>query len=273
MRITVTIGPVPTASAVAWLGAADETLRVLREGRELAVSWDVIAAFEAFVDAWKAHAALGLETFLWEDEVEDSLVRTIGLQWARIVSVTRSGRVPSLSTAPPEAAAFYDALASAITSAMARGEHAPMADAFAAAVPAFDRVHAPVVEEATRVMIVDDDQDIRLLLRIWLEGDPGFEVAGEASDGHAAIEVARLTRPHVAVLDVQMPGMSGIQALPLIRKVAPDCAVVMFSANGQRCEALAAGALTYVSKDVPMRRVLEAIRGAAAHVRGVSSRA
>lgn len=273
MHITVTIGPVPTSSAVAWLRAADETLRVLRDDQELAVPWDVIAAFGQFVDAWTEHAARDPEIFLWEDQVEESVVRTIGLQWARIVSVTRSGRVPSLSTAPPEAAAFYDALACAIAAAMASGQDALMADAFAEAVPAFDRVCPPALAAPTRVMIVDDDQDIRLLLRIWLEGDPEFEIAGEAVDGHGAIELARLTRPDVAVLDVEMPGMSGIQALPLIQKVAPDCAVVVFSASEKRCEALAAGAMTYLGKEVSLRGVLEAVRAAAAQTRRVSSTA
>lgn len=273
MRITVTIGPVPTSSAVAWLRAADETLRVLREDEVLAVTWDVIAAFEEFVELFKANAALDPETFLWVGEVEDAVVRTIGLQWARIVNATRAGRVPSLSAAPPEAAAFYDALVTAIVTAMASGEDAPMADAFAEAVPAFDSVRLPSVEPPTRVMIVDDDDDIRLLLRIWLEGDPRFEVVGEAVDGHGAIEAARLSQPHVALLDLEMPGMTGIEALPLIQRAAPDCAVVMFSANDQRCAAFAAGAVTYLSKGVPMGGVLEAVRTAAAPGHAVAATA
>lgn len=271
MQITVTIGPVPTASAVAWLRAADETLRVLRDDEVLAVTWDVIAAFEEFVELFKAHAALDPETFLWVGEVDDAVVRTIGLQWARVVNATRAGKVPSLSPAPPEAAAFYDALVTAIATAMARGEDAPLADAFAEAVPAFDAIRLPSVESPTGVLIVDDDDDIRLLLRIWLEGDPRFEVVGEAVDGHGAIEAARLSQPHVVVLDLAMPGMSGLEALPLIQRVAPECAVVMFSASDQRCAAFAAGAVTYLSKGVSMNGVLDAVRTAAASSRVVAA--
>lgn len=263
MQITVTIGPVPTSSALAWIGAANETLAVLREHDDVAVPWDVLAAFERFVAEWTDHAERHPETFVWSGLVEDSEVRTIGLHWARIVSVTRSGRVPSLSAAPPEAAAFYDELALAIAAAMASGGDAPIAAAFTDAVPAFDREHAPVRGEPSRVIVVDDDENIRMLLRIWLDGDPAFDVAGEAGDGHAAVELARVLQPHVAVLDVEMPGMTGIQALPMIQRVAPSCAVVMFSASDKRGEALAAGATTFLSKDAPMRGVVEAVRAAA----------
>jgi CheY-like chemotaxis protein len=264
MKLTITIGPVPTASALAWIAAANETLSVLREHTDLDVPWDVLTAFEKYVDTWTAHAERHPETFHWSDEVDEAIVRKLGLHWARIVSVTRSGRRPDLSTAPPEGAAFYDAIATAIADGLASAEDS-MGAAFADAVPAFDSPpRLPPTGAPTRVLIVDDHDDIRMLLRVWLEGDPGFEVAAEAADGHAAIEAARATKPDVALLDVQMPGMSGIEALPLIKAVAPECAVIVFSAGEQRTEAFAAGAVAYVSKTEPMVAVLGAVSEAAA---------
>lgn len=265
MKLTITIGPVPTASALTWIAAANETLSVLREDADLDVPWDVMAAFENYVNTWAAHAERHPRTFLWSDEVDEAIVRKIGLHWARIVSVTRSGRHPDLSTAPPEGAAFYDAIASAIAVGLASAEDSSMGAAFAEAVPAFDSPpRMPPAGAPTRVLIVDDHEDIRMLLRVWLEGDPGFEVAAEAADGHRAIEAARATKPDVALLDLQMPGMSGIEALPLIKAVAPECAVIVFSAGEQRTEAFAAGAVAYVSKTESMGAILGAVTEAAA---------
>jgi CheY-like chemotaxis protein len=262
MQLTVTIGPVPTSSALAWIESATETIAVLRDQPQLAVPADVLDAFDRFVSGWADHAQRNPETFLWSEPVEETVVRTLGLHWARIVSVTRSGRAPDLSTAAPEGAAFYDALATGIAGALAAGEDEPIADAFVEAVPTFEPPARPPEPEAPiRVVIVDDREEMRLLLRIWLEGDPGFEVVGEAADGRRAVDVVGETRPDAVVLDVEMPVLSGIEALPLLREVAPACAVVVFSAE-QEDEALAAGATAFVSKAHSISRVLDAIRSA-----------
>jgi CheY-like chemotaxis protein len=257
MQTTITIGPVPTASAISWIGAANETLRVLREERDVSVPADVLAAFEYFVGEWTTHAEQHPETFHWSGEVDDAVLRRVGLHWAVIVSVTRSGRIHTLSAAPPEGAAFYDALANAIAEAMATTDEPELADAFAEAVPAFDRERPPPSATPVSVLIVDDNPDIRLLIRVWLEGDPAFEVAGEAPNARAGIELAAATRPRVVVLDIEMPGMTGIEALPLLLEATPDSAVVVFSANDEQgSEAIAAGAVAFVSKSAPISGLL-----------------
>lgn len=80
-----------------------------------------------------------------------------------------------------------------------------------------------------RILIVEDDAGLRRLLRMIFEGDAGFEVVGEADDGRAAIALARHFGPDLVLLDLAMPGMGGLEALPLIRAVAPGAKVVVLS--------------------------------------------
>jgi DNA-binding NarL/FixJ family response regulator len=81
-----------------------------------------------------------------------------------------------------------------------------------------------------RVLLVDDLSDIRLVMRLLLEADGRAEVVGEAAEGSEAVRLARELRPEVVVLDLRMPGMDGVSALPLIRDAAPGAVVVALSA-------------------------------------------
>lgn len=104
-----------------------------------------------------------------------------------------------------------------------------------------------------RVLIVDDSAVIRRMLTSVLDADPGIEVVGAAANGDAALEKLAELRPDVMTLDVEMPGMSGLDLLVEIRKRAPKLPVVMFSSLTQRAaattlEALARGASDYVTK-------------------------
>jgi DNA-binding NarL/FixJ family response regulator len=101
-----------------------------------------------------------------------------------------------------------------------------------------------------RVLLVDDVADIRLLLRSLFEVHPGVEVVGEAGDGRQAIELAAGTQPDLVVLDLSMPVMDGVEALPAIREAAPGARVVVLSAipRGVDPGAIAAGAVAYVEK-------------------------
>src|SRR4051812_11246986 len=67
-----------------------------------------------------------------------------------------------------------------------------------------------------RVVLVDDSDDMRLLVRIALEREPDFTVVGEAADGQTGIEAVAAARPHLVLLDIAMPVMDGLQALTLI---------------------------------------------------------
>lgn len=105
-----------------------------------------------------------------------------------------------------------------------------------------------------RVAIVDDTPDMRLLVRRSLELDPDIEVVAEAADGRGAIDIAREHHPEVMLLDLAMPVMDGIQALPQVVSASPGTAVVVlsgFSATAMEARAMAAGARSFVQKGVP----------------------
>src|ERR671919_117084 len=112
-----------------------------------------------------------------------------------------------------------------------------------------------------RVFLLDDVPAMRLVLRTVLELD-GVEVVGESGDGAAGIdEIARL-QPDVVVLDLSMPGLDGLEAIPLIHERAPETRIVVFSgfARTQMGElALSRKAERYVEKGEPLERVREAI--------------
>lgn len=115
---------------------------------------------------------------------------------------------------------------------------------------------------STRVLIVDDAEDIRMLLRLQLSRSGEFEVVGEASDGLEAIEQARALQPDLVLLDMAMPRMDGLQALPLIREAVPDVRVIVlsgFNADTLEAEAIAAGANRYLTKGGRARDLIEAI--------------
>jgi DNA-binding NarL/FixJ family response regulator len=86
--------------------------------------------------------------------------------------------------------------------------------------------------EQVRVLLVDDDEDIRFLERNLFENDGRFAVVGEARNGAEAVQLARTLLPEAVLLDVLMPEMDGWEALPLIRRVSPETAVVVVSALG-----------------------------------------
>lgn len=102
-----------------------------------------------------------------------------------------------------------------------------------------------------RVVIVDDVEDVRLVLRLEFELDGRFEVVGEGVDGDEAIELARTLQPDLLVLDRNMPGRGGIEAIAPVREVAPDTAIVLYTAgfdDTAHHTALAAGALDVLDK-------------------------
>lgn len=80
-----------------------------------------------------------------------------------------------------------------------------------------------------RIVIADDSADVRLLLMLALRGDADFEVVGEASNGAEAVALAGELQPDLLLLDLSMPVMDGLEALPLIRDISPSTAVVVVS--------------------------------------------
>ena len=114
-----------------------------------------------------------------------------------------------------------------------------------------------------RVVLADDTRDIRLLLSLALELAGGFVVVGEAADGKEAIDQATVHQPDVLLLDLAMPVLDGLQALPKIREQAPESLVVVLSGFGAEAmgeEAVRLGATTYVQKGVNPTELAEQLR-------------
>ncbi|MFE9117035.1 response regulator [Streptomyces sp. NPDC007172] len=115
-----------------------------------------------------------------------------------------------------------------------------------------------------RVLVVDDQFLIRAGLVGLLRAAPGFEVAGEAGDGAEAVRQAAATRPDVILMDVRMPGMTGIEATRRILAEAPDPApriliLTTFDLDEYVYDALRAGAAGFLLKDSGPERLLAAI--------------
>jgi DNA-binding NarL/FixJ family response regulator len=114
-----------------------------------------------------------------------------------------------------------------------------------------------------RVMIADDHGIVRSGLRLLLEREVDIDVIGEASDGAEAREMAIRERPDLAILDVKMPKLTGLQATREIREQAPDVAVLILSMHDDErylFEALKAGASGYVLKRQADEDLIDAIR-------------
>lgn len=116
---------------------------------------------------------------------------------------------------------------------------------------------------AHRVLLVDDVADLRFILRLVLETEGGFDVVGEAGDGEQAVELARRTRPDVVILDLSMPTMDGLEALPALRELVPDAVIVVLSGfEGSRLGASATnlGADVYLEKGTSPSTVVATLR-------------
>lgn len=109
-------------------------------------------------------------------------------------------------------------------------------------------------DAALRVLIADDAPDIRLLLRMYLT-DSRLEVIGEAANGEEAVAMARAEKPDAIILDLAMPVMDGLQAIPLIKQASPDTKIVVlsgFDAERMAARAMKLGAETYLQKGVAL---------------------
>lgn len=120
--------------------------------------------------------------------------------------------------------------------------------------------------EAVLVVIVDDDQLVRMALRLVIDGEPDLTVVAEAADGNAAITVVDEHRPDVVLMDVRMPGLDGLGATrELLTRPTPPRVLMLttFDSDDLVLGALRAGALGFVLKDTPPARILDAVRAVA----------
>jgi DNA-binding NarL/FixJ family response regulator len=116
-----------------------------------------------------------------------------------------------------------------------------------------------------RIVLADDHSIVRKGLRSVLEAEPGMQVVGEASTGLEAVSVCQREQPHAAIVDIAMPVLNGIDAIPQIRRVSPATAIVILSMHSDETyvlRALGAGARGYLLKDNAeddVRQALQAV--------------
>lgn len=118
-------------------------------------------------------------------------------------------------------------------------------------------------KEKIRMLLVDDHAVVRAGLRLLINAQPDMEVVGEAADGTEAIEQTVALSPDVVLLDLSMPGLSGLSALGIIRQKAPQTRILvltMHDEEGYLRQVLAAGGSGYVAKKAADVELLSAIR-------------
>jgi DNA-binding NarL/FixJ family response regulator len=117
---------------------------------------------------------------------------------------------------------------------------------------------------AIRILTVDDHPLMRAGLAALLGSEPDIAIVAEASDGRAAIEQFRTHRPDITLMDLQMPGIRGIETIAAIRAEFPDARIIVlttYSGDVQALRAIKAGASGYLLKSMVRKELLETIRG------------
>lgn len=135
-------------------------------------------------------------------------------------------------------------------------------------------VSAPSPEHPIRILAVDDHPLLREGIASILEIQPDMVLVGEASDGAEALAQFRALRPDVTLMDLQMPGMDGVEVLAAIRAEYPKARVIMlttYAGDAHAARALKAGAAGYLLKNTLRKELLETIRSVHAGRRRVAS--
>ena len=276
--VHVELGPLPSACAQVWLEHARTVVSRVRAAEVPADTPPEVAdAFDAYLREWQAIADASSE-FRWAGDIDADELRHLATYWFHLANLlfTRADEL-GLPNLPPEGDPFYYEVVAAMTDALVEADdEAHIGQKLQRSWPGVGEaavesppVAAPVVPPGSapvRVVLVDDNEDIRLLLRFSLERDQGFDIVGEAENGALGVEVCADQQPDVVMLDYSMPVMDGLTALPRILEVAPEARVFLFTAETggsirERAEALGA---TFLPKHTPLEDIAEAVSRAAA---------
>ncbi|WP_353172956.1 response regulator transcription factor [Paracandidimonas soli] len=114
-----------------------------------------------------------------------------------------------------------------------------------------------------RILLIDDHSLFRTGIRLLLQRQPDFDIVGEAADGLEGIKRAKALNPDVVLLDLNMPGLSGLETLQLLIQEAPNCAILILTVSEDADElgqALRDGASGYLLKNVEADSLTDAIR-------------
>jgi two-component system nitrate/nitrite response regulator NarL len=128
------------------------------------------------------------------------------------------------------------------------------------------RTDTPRTGVPVRIMVIDDHTLFRRGVRALLEQENGLQVVGDAADPVDGAKVAAATQPDVILLDLHMPGISGMEAIPTLREAAPEARIVMLTVSEDAEDLMAclrAGASGYLLKNIDGEFLVDAIRRAA----------
>ena len=117
-----------------------------------------------------------------------------------------------------------------------------------------------------RLVLVDDHDVVRTSLKTFLESHEGFRVVGEANNGETALQVILDNQPDVVVMDITMPGISGLEATRRIKVSSPNCKVLALTVHNDKqyfFEMLSAGAMGYLTKQAAAEELIAAIQAVA----------
>jgi DNA-binding NarL/FixJ family response regulator len=129
-----------------------------------------------------------------------------------------------------------------------------------------DDVHNVAAAHPIRVLLCDDAEGFRALMRSSLADDPAIEIVGEAADGEAGVDAAAALQPDVVLLDMSMPRMGGLQAIPKMRRRAPHTSIIglsSLSASRMAAPSREIGAHAYIEKGTELDEIRAAIHDAA----------
>ena len=264
--VHVEFGPVPASSALAWIRDARIVLtRVRAAGDALPVVLPpaIEAAFLGYLDRWEAHAR-GHDPFVWTDDIDVEEARHLAVYFFSLLSIDDdTWAAHELPFTSEEAAPFIHALSGAVTEALAAAD-SEVGPAIKASWPEgeISRPWRADPGRKFRVVIVDDTEDVRLLLSMTLSVDGRFEMVGTATNGREGVEVCREVQPDGVLLDVMMPVLDGLEALPELRAACPDARIVMLSANDHPevvARARSRGADAFVAKGGALEVALDAL--------------
>lgn len=197
------------------------------------------------------------------------LVRRLSAYWAFLAGVANE-RAQELGFPVGEAGgeAFSEALLEALSGAFAPAADDAFGEKLREAFPSEPAVTLPEAraDGPIRVLLVDDTDDIRLLLRISLARDERLEVVGEASDGAEALRFVEDNGcPDAVLLDLSMPVMDGRTALPLLKKRCDHVRVVVLTAKvpSEADDLIGLGAERILTKNTPLAEIADALVPAA----------
>jgi DNA-binding NarL/FixJ family response regulator len=129
-------------------------------------------------------------------------------------------------------------------------------------------------DTAAGILICDDNDALRLLLRAVIDTGLDMHVVGEAADGNEVIAEAARLQPDVILLDLAMPNLSGLDALPEVHRIAPNAQIIVFSGFDSAAvaeEVIALGAASYLEKGASPETIVATIADAHAKPRGAAA--